>query len=132
MISDLINKEYKPINAKYKYGEDFLRDRENKEFNCDIVTNPPYKYAEMFVRQSLKLVKEGRYVCMFLKLTFAESQSRKKLFDEFPPIRIWVSSSRINCPKNADFSDKTSSAVCYSWYVWQKGYYGPTEFKWFN
>lgn len=25
-----------------------------------------------------------------------------------------------------------SSAVCYAWYVWEKGYKGKTELSWFN
>ena len=27
---------------------------------------------------------------------------------------------------------RESSAACYAWFVWQKGYKGPTELKWFN
>lgn len=103
----------------------FLLRRNNKEFfsgNC----------AEEFVRKSLKLVQNDRYVCMFLKLTFAEGKARKKLFNEFPPIRIWVSSSRINCAKNAEFKKYDSSAACYAWFIWQKGYKGSTQFNWFN
>ena len=37
---------------------------------CDILTNPPYKYAKEFVLKSLDLLKEGRKCYMFLKLTF--------------------------------------------------------------
>ena len=34
----------------------------------DIVTNPPYKHAEDFIRHALEIVPDGSKVCMFLKL----------------------------------------------------------------
>lgn len=51
----------------------------------DIVTNPPYKYAQEFVEHSLELVPEGSKVCMFLKLQFLEGKQRKSFFEEHPP-----------------------------------------------
>lgn len=100
--------------------------------DADIVTNPPYKYAREFVEKALSLVDEGRYVCMFLKLTFLEGKSRRDFFKKYPPIRVWVSSSRIRCVPNGDFSSKESSAVCYAWFVWKKGFTGTTALHWFN
>ena len=108
-------------------GVDFLKETEI--FNGDIVTNPPYKYAQEFIEQALKLVPAGNKVCMFLKVQFMEGKGRRKLFDENPPKTIWVSSSRIQCGKNGDFK---GSMVAYAWYVWEKGYTGPTTLKWFN
>ena len=100
--------------------------------NQDIVTNPPFKFAQEFIEKALDLIDEGRYVCMFLKLTFAEGKKRKALFKKYPPLRVWVSSSRLACAKNGEFDKFDSSAACYAWFVWQKGYTGPTELKWFN
>ena len=60
-------------------GVDFLSVTEKWE-NGDIVTNPPYSDAELFVRHSLDLVDEGRKVCMFLKLTFLEGISKENSF----------------------------------------------------
>ncbi len=111
--------------------EDFLQSKEPYH-NGDIVTNPPYKYAKEFVEKALELVDVGRYVCMFLKVLFLESRSRKELFIKFPPKVIYVSSSRINCAKNGDFDTYTSSAIAYAWYVWQKGYNGESVIKWIN
>ena len=84
---------------------------------ADIVTNPPFKYAEEFVEKALSLVDDGRYVCMFLKLIFLEGKSRRSLFEKHPPVRVRVSSSRIRCVPNGDFSSKESSAGCYAWFV---------------
>lgn len=116
------------------YGEilDFLDVDTSIKYNGDIVTNAPYKFAEQFIRKALDIVAYGHKVCMFLKLTFLESKSRKQLFEQYPPKTIWVSSSRINCAKNGDFDKYPSSAVAYAWYIWEKGYTGDTIVKWFN
>ena len=64
-------------------GVDFLSV--TAPFNGDIITNPPYKYAQQFVEHALSLVPTGRRVAMFLKLTFLESKNRRGLFDTNPP-----------------------------------------------
>lgn len=111
---------------------DFLAS--NEQFNGDIVTNPPYKYAQDFVEKAMETVTTGHKVVMFLKLTFLETVKRRKLFDKYPPKVIYVSSSRLGCAKNGEFGDNDNigSAVCYCWYVWEKGYIGDTKIKWFN
>lgn len=119
------------INRGYGIVEDFLLNKE-PYYSGDIVTNPPYKYAQEFVEHALCKVDEGRKVCMFLKVLFLESQSRKELFTKYPPKTIYVSSSRINCARNGDFVTYNSSAIAYAWYVWIKGYKDETVVKWIN
>lgn len=115
------------------YGEvaDFLAI-DNTEWDGDIVTNPPYKYALEFVEKALAIIPEGRKVAFFLKLTFLEGKGRKHLFLTQPPIRVWVSCSRLLCAMNGKFDKIGGSATAYAWFVWQKGYKGPTEVRWFN
>ena len=108
-------------------GVDFLKT--TRAFYGDIVTNPPYKYAQEFIEHALTLIPKGNKVCMFLKVQFLEGKNRRRLFDSQPPKRIWVSSSRIQCGKNGIFK---GSMVAYAWYVWEKGYQGETTLKWFN
>lgn len=115
------------------YGEvaDFLAI-DNLAWYGNIVTNPPYKYAQEFVEKALQIIPDGRKVAMFLKLTFLEGKARKHLFKTTPPIRVWVSSSRLKCAMNGDFDQVGSSAAAYAWFVWEKGYQGETTIKWFN
>ena len=115
------------------YGEvaDFL-SIDNLEWNGDIVTNPPYRYALDFVEKALQIVPEGRKVAMFLKLTFLEGKGRRRLFQTQPPCRVWVSSSRQKCAANGDFDAMAGSAQAYAWFIWEKGYKGETILKWFN
>ena len=115
------------------FGEvkDFLFFK-NEQWGGDIITNPPYSAAQEFVEQALSMIQEGHKVAMFLKLTFLEGKQRAKLFKENPPIRIWVSSSRLKCAKNGDFEQFKSSATAYAWFIWEKGYKGYPEIRWFN
>ena len=115
------------------YGEvaDFL-SKDNVEWNGNIVTNPPYKYAKEFVEKSLQIIPKGKKVAMFLKLTFLEGKGRKSLFNHYPPCRIWVSSSRLKCAMNGDFDAVGGSATAYAWFIWEKGFNGDTIIKWFN
>ena len=49
-------------------------------WNGDVVTNPPYKYAQEFVEKALEIVPDGNKVAMYLKLTFLEGKKRQKMF----------------------------------------------------
>lgn len=115
------------------YGDETL-DFFAYSISCDydIVTNPPYKYAKEFVEHALDLVTDGHKVAMFLKLTFLEGQARKKMFEVYPPKKIYVFSSRVKCAKNGDFDTIGSSAVAYAWFVWEKGFKGSPIIKWIN
>ncbi len=114
-------------------GVDFLKQKQL--FEGDIITNPPYKYAQAFIEKAIELVPVGNKVAMFLKVQFLEGKKRKKLFEKYPPKIIYVSSSRLLCAKNADFEGMIKgggSAVAYAWFIWEKGYKGHPIIKWFN
>lgn len=106
------------------------------KWHGDIVTNPPYKYATEFVQKALDCVEDGHKVAMFLKIQFLEGKKRKELFKVHPPKTVWVASSRLSCAINAQWehpeTECSGSAVCYCWFVWEKGFKGDTVVKWFN
>lgn len=108
---------------------------DNTEWNGDIITNPPYKYAQDFVEKALSIIPVGNKVAMFLKVQFMEGKRRKILFTQNPPKTIYVSSSRLLCAKNGDFKNMVAGgggAIAYAWFIWVKGFKGITELKWFN
>ena len=111
-------------------GIDFLMQWER--WRGDIITNPPYKLAQEFVEKAIQLIDHRAKVAMFLKLTFLEGQARYKLFKNTPPRRVWVAVHRLECPMNGVFSNGKGSAVCYAWFVWEKGFTGKPEIGWFN
>ena len=114
---------------------DFLKVRKEDiqfDFSRDIITNPPYKYAKEFVEHALDISMDGTKVAMFLKLTFLEGQKRKELFDRYPPEKIYVFRNRVDCWKDGVKPDKPSKAVCYAWFIWEKGFKGDPVIKWVN
>lgn len=121
--TDLIDRGYGKPNT------DFLKSVEN-EWQGDILTNPPYKYAKEFVEKALKITRNGCYTIMFLKIQFLEGKERRKLFDKYPPKYIYVNSARQICYINGDMTKKMSSATCYCWYIWEKGFNGEPIIRW--
>ena len=104
-------------------------------FDGDIITNPPYKYAQEFIEKAIELIPIGNKIAMFLKIQFLEGKKRKKLFKKYPPKVIYVSSSRLLCAKNGEFEKMRQgggSAVAYAWFIWEKGYKGDTIINWIN
>ena len=125
--TDLIDRGYG------ESGVDFLQTDE--KHNGDIITNPPYKYAQQFVEHALDIISDGNRVAMFLKLTFLESNSRRAMFERYPPEIIYVSSSRLQCAKGGEFEEykqRGGTAVAYGWFIWRKGYTGEPRVRWFN
>ena len=120
--SDLIDRGY-GIS-----GVDFL-EQKNK-WGGDILTNPPYKYAEEFVKKALELITPKNYVIMYLKIQFLEGKKRRSLFNKYPPKYVYINSSRQTCYINGDMSKKMSSASCFCWYIWEKGYIGEPIIRW--
>ncbi len=113
---DIIKRNY----SGQLLAADFLQQRE--KWAGDIITNPPYKYAAEFVQHALDVIDDGQKVAMFLKLTFLEGEKRRALFQQHPPCRIYVFTKRINCALNGEQKFfNASSAVCYAWFVWEKG-----------
>lgn len=111
--------------------QDFLTT--DIKWDGDIITNPPYSLAAQFVEKAMDILQPNHKLAMLLKLQFLESKERRILFKKYPPKVIYVSSKRITCAKNGDFINCTNgSAVCYAWFVWEKGYTGDPIIKWFN
>ena len=106
----------------YGYGEpgvDFLKTTSafRHEINCDtIITNPPFKYAEHFVRWSHNIGIST--LALLLKLSFLEGMERKKLFYELPPKEILVFSRRLTMTKNGEPS-RNGGMIAFAWFIWE-------------
>ena len=123
--TDLVQRNYG------RGGYDFLEI--STVWKGDILTNPPYKYAQEFVEKSMEIIEDGNRVAMFLKIQFLEGKARRKMFEKYPPKLIYVSSSRLHCALNGEFEKYSkSSPICYAWYIWEKGFTGEPTIRWFN
>lgn len=90
--TDLIDRGYGGVKDFFSFNAQ-LKDK------IDIITNPPYKYAQEFVEHAMELVQEGCKVAMLLKIQFLEGKSRNELFKTYPPEKVYVFSQRVNCAK---------------------------------
>lgn len=107
---------------------DFLK-YDGEIWNGAIVTNPPYYCASDIIRKALSVVADGCKVAMWLRILFLESKARQRLFKEFPPNRVWISSTRIPC--SGPDGRFNPSAQGFAWFIWEKGYKGETIVNWF-
>lgn len=122
---DIIDRGYNKTEVR-----DFLSVcKDDVRMSPDIITNPPYTLAKEFVEHALDISMDSVKVAMFLKIQFLESKKRYDLFKKYPPKKIYVFVNRVNCGKNGVFG-KESSAVCYAWFVWEKGYAGLPQVDW--
>lgn len=120
------------VDRGYGRGQvDFLQTEiPYNSLKMDILTNPPYKYAKEFVEKALKIQSEGYYTIMFLKIQFLEGQARKELFKKYPPRYVYVNSARQLCAMNGEFEKYTATALCYCWYIFEKGWKGEPRIRW--
>lgn len=145
VASDLIDRGY-PGTIIKDFFSTGLFDNSIPPLTYDIITNPPYGKSTEFLKVALTKLSAGHKLALFLKLTFLEGQERYQIFKENPPKTIYVYSKRVACGKNGDFYDRDSagnikynkdgtpiyigSAVCYAWFIWEKGFKGDPIIKW--
>lgn len=77
-----------------------------------IITNPPYKHALEFVKESLEIVDIYGTVAMLLRLNFLGGQKRAKFLREHP-CDVYVS------PRRPSFTGGSTDATEYAWFVWR-------------
>lgn len=113
------------------YGEktdiDFLTYDYGEFHPNNIITNPPYKFAQEFVQRSLEVANSK--VAMLLKLNFLEGQKRYELFKSTPLKKVYIFSKRLSFDKG-DEKGKGNGVLAYAWYVWEHGYNDAPTIDW--
>ena len=90
-----------------------------------VMGNPPYKFAESFVRLGLQSLAPAGYLVYLLRLNFLEGKARAKgLYRHFPLLACYVV-GRVSYT-----GDNRSNATAYGLFVWQQGYSGETALRW--
>lgn len=111
-----------------KGGVDFLK-QSNEKFNGDIITNPPFKDIEQFIKKGLEITGQRLYI--FGKLQLLESKRRyDNIFADNPPYKVLVFSKRVPCYRNGDKGFRNGSTVPYAWFIWDIHYDGKTVVGW--
>lgn len=117
--SDLIDR-----GCQDSYVADFLAQKEPIPGVQACITNPPYRYAEQFVRKSRELYP---LTIMLLRLAFLESVRRTDILDTMDLEAVLLYSKRLPRMHRGDYEGKknTNSAMPFAWYVWNRSYNGP-------
>jgi hypothetical protein len=83
-----------------------------------IVTNPPFRLGEQFIRRGLEIATHG--VAMLVRTSFVESVGRyNNLFKETPPAIVAQFCERVPMVKGR-LDRKASTATSYCWLVWSR------------
>jgi len=134
-ISEVLKQNGFAVYSSDKYdrgygdiGIDFVEDAQVFDKIPNIITNPPYKIAQEFVEQSLKLT-DGK-VAMLLKLNFLESARRYEMFKNTPLKHVLVFSKRLTFYEPDSDKKGKSGLLAYAWYVWEQGYEGQPQIDW--
>lgn len=92
-----------------------------------IVTNPPFRLAEKFIRKAVELRMEKH--AWLLRVQFVESARRYSLFRDHPPRRIWAFSRRVQISERG-LEEPLGGIIAFAWWVWERDFRGGTELGW--
>jgi hypothetical protein len=110
-----------------RFGIDFLLEHAAPDSIGSIVTNPPFKLADQFVRHALRLCPR---VYMLLRLAFLESKRRIDILESGSLERVYVFRDRLPMMHRAGWNGpRASSALAFAWFVWDRSHRGPTELR---
>lgn len=123
LSSDLIDRGYG------RSGVDFLLDYQTIAPN--IITNPPFKHAEEFVRHAL--TRTTSKVAMLCRLAWLEGKARRDLFENSPLSNVWVFSNRVPMLRGGDQMMKGGGGmIAFAWYVWDHSHQGRPSLGWIS
>lgn len=112
------------------YGEgriDFLMEMDPRAPN--IITNPPFKLAAAFADKASLLA--ARKVAFLCRLGWLEGKARRQLFQRTSLARVWVFSGRLPMMHRVGWEgEKSTSAIAFAWFVWDRAHSGPPQLGW--
>jgi hypothetical protein len=109
-------------------GIDFLMEHGSAPyFVGSIITNPPFKLADQFVRHALLLCPR---VYMLLRLAFLESERRTAILESGWLKTVHVFRNRLPMLHRAGWDGpRASSALAFAWFCFDRAHKGPTELR---
>jgi hypothetical protein len=119
----------------YDWGYGVLHDflTEGAPGQPNIVTNPPYRQANEFIRRALEFA--DKKVAMLLKLVALEGIERyQTIYRTAPPRLILPFVDRISIYHVGvkEPEKMAGGMITFAWFVWEYGYQGKPEIEWIN
>lgn len=116
--TDIIERKYK-LDAILDYFSCNGYNAKGNDFA--IVTNPPYEFANKFLKHTLEVVKP-KTCSLFLPVRYLEGMKRyKEIYSKYKPCKVLVYAQRLGCFKESDVEagivndHGIGSAVAYMW-----------------
>ena len=105
-IDRAVGIDIRPIEKHYLdvfHQADVLTFPEDEKFDL-VVSNPPFStLLNRFLLKAFNLVnREDGLVSFFMPITALATETRKKIFDAYPPTRVLVYSTRPHCDRMAN------------------------------
>lgn len=98
--------------------QDFLWPTEDYEVIDWVITNPPFRLAEQFIRRGLEIANRG--VAVLVRTSFIESIGRyESLYRDRPPSIMGQFVERLPMVKGR-IEEDASTATSYCWLVWYR------------
>jgi hypothetical protein len=114
----------------YGFGgvADFLKTKHEARSFDWVITNPPFRLGEDFIKHSMKIARHG--VAMLTRTVFIESVGRyERLFKSNPPSSFAQFVERVPMVKGR-VDKKASTATGYGWLVWEKKRPAKSQLVW--
>ena len=86
-----------------------------------VVTNPPFALAAEIITHLLARLQVD-YLALLVKAQFWHAEERRRLFEQFPPARIWALTWR------PDFMGLGAPTMDCIWTVWDRACPGPVQY----
>ena len=113
----------------YGYGD--VRDFTDESYQPEVdwvITNPPFKAAELFIDRGLSIAQNG--VAVFVRTVFLESIGRyNRLFKDKPCDVFAQFAERVPLVKGR-VDPLATTATGYCWLIWRKNSRNPPQLSW--
>jgi hypothetical protein len=118
------------IDYRYAALRDFLAEPYEAQSYDYVITNPPFRLAEQFIKEALRVARVG--ASMLCRSQFVEGIGRhERLFSKTPPLLIAQFAERV--PMVAGRLDPASkTATSYSWFHWKCGVLEAPKIVWIS
>lgn len=114
-------------------GVDFLTTSTVPDGLRCIITNPPYKHADAFIRRAIILAPK---VVMLMRLPFLEGTGRADIIDGGRLARVLIFRNRLPMMhRNGWAGPRAGSSMAFAWLIWERRHCGPAmieRISWFR